>query len=68
MSQFVIPITKEMEIDNMGAMPRGLNARYLEVTLSHHEPPRFIAWKWRRKPPLDLLLGHRLIDFKPESK
>lgn len=56
-------IPNEQKLVNMEAMPRGLNCKYLECTLSHHNPPQFIAYQWRRKEPDSLPSGHVLVVF-----
>ena len=55
------------DLVNMEAMPKGLNCKYLECTLSHHEPPKFIAYQWRRHLP-DVMkthfpVGHVIVVF-----
>ena len=60
-------IPNEQKIVNLEGMLRGLNAPYLECTLSHHNPPHFIAYQWRRKlPTTHFPTNHVLIVYENE--
>lgn len=58
----IIPYSKELDIRNIEALPRGTGAKYLEVIKG--EKDEYIAKQWRRKP------GEKgiLIDFEAEAK
>ena len=61
-------IPLDQEIVNMEAMPKGLNCPYLECTLSHHIPPKFIAYQWRRKiPDTHFPKNHILVVYREEN-
>jgi hypothetical protein len=65
----IVPHTRSMDIRNIEQLPRGLNARYLEV-MESHTPGVYIAVRWRRSiPPAGPKgknrLGDALVDFRP---
>lgn len=47
----IIKNNKDLDVRNIDAMPRGLNAKYLEVIKGLG--PEYVAKCWRRKLPSD---------------
>ena len=45
----IIKNHKDLDVRNIDAMPRGLNARYLEVIKGLGS--EYVAKQWRRTPP-----------------
>jgi hypothetical protein len=54
----VIPISRELKITNLDALPRGTGARYLEVIRG--EDDTLVAKQWRRKP----VAGAVMVDME----
>jgi hypothetical protein len=57
-----IPYSKDIDIRNMNAMARGLNAPFLLVTEGHAEGV-YIASQWKRKLPKALKPREHIIAF-----
>jgi len=58
-TMMIIPYSKELDVRNIEAMPRGVGARYLEVIRGQGD--EYVAKQWRRKPVENAIL----IDMRP---
>lgn len=57
----IVRYSPEMAITNMGILPAGTGAKYLEVMEAHNGT--YIAVQWRRTLPKTIGKGRLLIEF-----